>query len=68
MVAAEWDGEGVTVQRVGINMVPEMDPAREKDFVTAADTAPKKVAERETGTVTAQARGRVVATARIRKI
>jgi hypothetical protein len=49
-------------------MVPEMDPAREKDFVTAADTAPKKVVEREPGTVTAQARGRVVATEQIKRI
>ena len=68
LVAAERDREGVGVQRVGTGMDRAMEPAREKDFVTAAVTAPKKAAEREPGTVTAQAGGKVAATEQIRKI
>ena len=47
LVAAERDREGVGVQRVGTGMDRAMEPAREKDFVTAAVTAPKKAAERD---------------------
>jgi hypothetical protein len=68
LVAAEWDREGVAVQRVGTSMDRAMEPAREKDFVTAAETAPKKAVEREAGIVMAQARGRAVVTKRIRKV
>ena len=67
-MAAEWDREGVAVQRVSIGMDRVMEPAREKDFVTAAETAPKKAMEREPETVMAQARERAVATEQIKRI
>ena len=68
VAAVEWDREGVGVQRVGTGMDRAMEPAREKDSVTAAETAPKKEVERDPVTVTAQVRGKVVATEQIRKV
>ena len=58
VAAVEWDREGVIIQRVGIGMDREMEP----------DTVPKKAVEREPGTVTAQAGGKVAAIEQIRKI
>ncbi|MBT3259610.1 MAG: hypothetical protein HN366_24605 [Deltaproteobacteria bacterium] len=67
-VEVELDREGVIIQRVGIGMDREMEPALETDLPMEPETAPKKVVGQEAETVTAQARERAVVTEQIRKV